>query len=441
MCSVHGDDLTTTGPKRSLDWFKSELEKRYELTEIARLGPGKEDAKEGRILNRVVHWTPHGIQYEADPRQGEKLLRDLKLDGSKSVGTPGVKDTMEQILSDKPLPREKTTPYRAVTARANYLAADRPDMQFASKEICRWMSSPTERSLVAVKRLGRFLEGHPRLIYSYPWQSATKIDAYSDTDWAGCQKTRKSTSGGCLMLGSHLIKSWSSTQQSVALSSGEAEFYGVVKAAGIALGYRSLMEDLGVQLEVRVWTDSTATIGICGRQGLGKLRHIDTQSLWIQQRVRDSTIELRKVRGEINPADLFTKHLTGNQKIRGLLKLFGCEYVSGRASTAPKLREGVGTQPGELLLAQEELHQHTVEHDGHRYPAIEFEGRYLPDAYEHDPSLLPHFHCDIERLFPRAIAAEPQDDQDVEQNDDLERKGEELGRSGTTLGVRSVTKR
>ncbi len=86
------------------------------------------------------------------------------------------------------------------------------------------MSAPTEKSLVAIKRLGRFLEGHRRLVYSYPWQSASRIEVYSDTDWAGCQRTRKSTSGGCLMLGSHLIKSWSSTQQAVALSSGEAEF-------------------------------------------------------------------------------------------------------------------------------------------------------------------------------------------------------------------------
>ena len=54
-------------------------------------------------------------------------------------------------------------------------------------------------------------------------------------------------------------------------ASGEAEFYGVVKAAGIALGYQALLDDLGVKLPVRVWTDSSATIGICGRQGLGKL--------------------------------------------------------------------------------------------------------------------------------------------------------------------------
>ena len=143
--------------------------------------------------------------------------------------------------------------------------------------------------------------GHKRLVYRYPWQEAERVDTYSDTDWAGCAKTRKSTSGGCLLLGRHLLKSWSSTQASVSLSSGEAEFYGVVMAAGITLGFQALLRDVGHALPVRVWTDSSATLGICGRQGLGKLRHLDTHYLWVQQKVRTGAIELLKVRGKKTP--------------------------------------------------------------------------------------------------------------------------------------------
>ena len=116
-----------------------------------------------------------------------------------------------------------------------------------------------------MKRVGRFLEGHRRVIFKYPFQEAEKIDTYSDTDWAGCLRTRKSTSGGLLMLGKHLIKSWSSTQGPVPLSSGEAEFYGVVKAAGVTLGYQALLSDVGLDLPTRVWADSSATLGICDR--------------------------------------------------------------------------------------------------------------------------------------------------------------------------------
>ena len=128
------------------------------------------------------------------------------------------------------------------------------------------------------------------------------------------------------MIWSHLIKSWSSTQAVISLSSGEAEFYGVVKASGIGLGYQALLEDLGWKADLRVWFDSTATIGICGRAGLGKLRHIDTRALWIQQRVKDASVELRKIKGEVNPADLFTKHLPSGQD---------CQPSGGRPSSAP----------------------------------------------------------------------------------------------------------
>ncbi len=251
-CSVHGDDLTTEGPKAELDWFVQELRKKYELKENARLGPAESDDKEARILNRLVRWTKSGIEYEADPRQAERLVRDLGLEGCKTVGVPGVKSSYDQVEQDKELDERKQRPYRALAARANYLAADRPDIQYTAKEVCRWMSKPTELSLQALKRLGRFVEGHRRLVYSYPWQKAEKVDIYSDTDWAGCPRTRKSTSGGCLMLGQHLIKSWSSTQTSVSLSSGEAEFYGVVKASGIGLGYQALLEDLCFDLPIRV---------------------------------------------------------------------------------------------------------------------------------------------------------------------------------------------
>ena len=88
------------------------------------------------------------------------------------------------------------------------------------------------------------------------------------------------------MLGAHLLKRWSSTQISISLSSGEAEYYGVVKAAGIVHGQQSLLADLGMKVAVRVWTDSSAAVWICGRSGLGKLRHVQTHTLWSQERVR-----------------------------------------------------------------------------------------------------------------------------------------------------------
>ena len=76
----------------------------------------------------------------------------------------------EALDADKPLPASKHTLFRAVAARGNYIGPDRPEVQFAAKEICRWMSAPTECGVAALKRLGRYLVGHRRLVFEYPWQ-------------------------------------------------------------------------------------------------------------------------------------------------------------------------------------------------------------------------------------------------------------------------------
>ena len=225
--TIHGGDFTTAGKKANLDWFEAAMEKYDELTKGGRLGPGDSDAKQGIILNRVIRWTATGIEYEADPRQVERMLEENSLEGANSVATPGIKLLATQIADDNELPENEVTGYRARAARANYLAADRPDIQFAAKEACRWMSKPTRLGNEGLKRLCRYLGGKPRLVFKYPLQVANSIECYSDTDWSGCLRTRKSTSGGCLMVGNHIIKTSSSTQPTVSLSSAEAEFYGV----------------------------------------------------------------------------------------------------------------------------------------------------------------------------------------------------------------------
>jgi hypothetical protein len=73
------------------------------------------------------------------------LLELLQLDnGCKSTATPGLKPLVEQLKDDVALATEAHSEFRAISARGNYLSADRMDVQFAAKEICRFMSAPTE---------------------------------------------------------------------------------------------------------------------------------------------------------------------------------------------------------------------------------------------------------------------------------------------------------
>ena len=146
-----------------------------------------------------------------------------------------MKDATED--DDEELDGAERTWYRSIVARGNYLAQDRCDIQYAVKELSRGMQSPTKGHVRALKRLGRYLIGKSRYVVVFRRQGKkVALHTHVDTDHAGCLKSRKSTSGGVLKLGKHTIRTWSLTQVVIALSSGEAEYYGMVKGASFSLG-------------------------------------------------------------------------------------------------------------------------------------------------------------------------------------------------------------
>ena len=182
-----------------------------------------------------------------------------------------------------------------------------------------------------LKRLGRPPKGNARVAVKYPWQGEEQeIIGYNDSDWAGCRATRKSTCGGALMIGQHLIKARSRTQNRVTLSSAEAELFAMVKCTTEMLGVKSLMKDWDPDKSGVLYADSTAALGIAKRKGAGKLRHTDINTLWVQE-VRDREgVTYRKVLGTENPADLMTKYLS-RDIINGHMSKLGQEVREGRA--------------------------------------------------------------------------------------------------------------
>ena len=169
----------------------------------------------------------------------------------------------------------------------------------------------------------------------YGWQAATEVlDAYTDTDFAGCKNTRRSTSGGVAMRGAHPIKHWSVTQSTVTLSSGEAELGGITKGASIGLGLQSVANDLGLKWTLTVHSDATAAIGICRRKGLGQIRHLAVADLWVQDRVRSRDFKLIKVLGADNPADILTK-CVAREVLKRHLENMSCYFEASRAASAP----------------------------------------------------------------------------------------------------------
>ena len=111
--------------------------------------------------------------------------------------------------------------YQKQAARANYLCLDRPDIGFATKECMRKLATPTREDEKALKKIGRFLLGKPRLVSVFRYgEACATLTVEGDSDHAGCIRTRKSTSGGVIRWGEHVLKWWSKTQPTLALSWG-----------------------------------------------------------------------------------------------------------------------------------------------------------------------------------------------------------------------------
>ena len=115
------------------------------------------------------------------------------------------------------------------------------------------------------------------------------------------------------MLGEHCIKTWSATQQAYALSSAEAELYALVESVTRGKGLVTLSAELGfsdLSGVLKLGTDSSAAKSFVCRRGLGRMRHLQIRDLWLQKEVAEGNIQVNKVLGEKNPADLMTKVLT-----------------------------------------------------------------------------------------------------------------------------------
>ena len=106
------------------------------------------------------------------------------------------------------------------------------------------------------------------------------------------------------------------------MSSAEAEYYALVEGSVRSLGLQSMMQELGLKKQIFLYTDSSAAQSFSSQRGLGRMRHIEVKQLWLQEAVCRDRIRLVKVKGEENPADVFTKFLSSE----------GTEVQCGRMS-------------------------------------------------------------------------------------------------------------
>jgi hypothetical protein len=267
-------------------------------------------------LNRKIRFDESGsFIFEADSEHVPKMLKAMGMEGCNTTVVPGTRERLSE--EERELSPSEASVYRSVVARGNYLSQDRADIRYIVKELCQKMSKPTNVDMLRLKKLCRYLAGHPRMVQGKAMiDGSDSIDTFVDSDWGGCEKTRLSTSGGAMIAFGMCVKIWSSTQRAHARSSGEAELYATSKGATEALGLQSMCKEIGIDLSIKVHTDSDACRGTCHRTGLGRLKHLQIEELWIQGAIAEKRVEVVRVARESNPADCLTKLVPRIEMIR-----------------------------------------------------------------------------------------------------------------------------
>ncbi|GJU53185.1 hypothetical protein Tco_1226899 [Tanacetum coccineum] len=191
-----------------------------------------------------------------------EILKKFDLHKSDPVDTPMVERTkLDEDLSGTPVDQTK---YRSMIGSLMYLTASRPDLVFAVCMCARYQSRPTKKHLEAVKRVFRYLQGTINMGLWYPKDTAMALTAYADADHAGCQDTRRSTSGSAQFLGDKLV-SWSSKKQtSTSISSTEAEYIAMSGCCAQILWMRSQLSDYGFAYNrIPLYCDNKSAIALC----------------------------------------------------------------------------------------------------------------------------------------------------------------------------------
>jgi hypothetical protein len=234
----------------------------------------------------------------------------------KSVSTPGVDRVIEEevMLND-----DDAKSYRSGAGSCIYYAADGEEITFPSKECARSIHSPSQQSLIALKRLAQYLYDRQDLvteslvqhdvIEQFRTTGVVKLIVRCDSDWASCKIDRGSTSGSRFTVGGYRVYHASQTQPGVAsMSSGEAELRSLSKCACDALFIKDVGAEMNMRFDIVIQCDSTAALQNPAKLGPGEVKHVEIAELAIKEMVRRRMLAIEHLSGEAKP-QTFTRSM------------------------------------------------------------------------------------------------------------------------------------
>ena len=364
---VHVDDIQAAGKSKHLEPVLNKIGETYELkvegpflTDQERIVG--ESHQNIRFLKRKFTFHNHELHITSDPKYLTKLKEELKLKTKASKPTPCTQES-QQVDNTNNLDQEQSASFRKCVGILLYVGQDRPDLQFAVRGLASKMSGPTHHSWKQLVHLVQYMsktEGY-HLVYrktprgisnlhqsirngSFDFSTVAEkqehlLEVFSDSDWAGNKSSRKSTSSGTMFLDGQVIYTFSRNQKSVALSSGEAEYYAGASAASDSILLKEAIQFLtGRRCQVNLYLDSSAARGIITRQGVGRVKHLQIRTLFLQELHKQGTLSVHPVGTKENTADIGTKPLSG-KRIKLLLHWLGFQDENNEPVGSEELQE------------------------------------------------------------------------------------------------------
>ena len=300
MVCIYVDDLIVTGDdEKMVEEFKATMKDEFEMSDQGQLnyflGMGIEQIQGEICLPQECY--------------AKKLLKKFNMEDCKSMNTPLIAQKHEQEEHNDAV---DPTLYSSLVGGLLYLTATLPDLMFSASYLSRYLKEPMSKHLKEAKRVLRYIKGTSDLGLKFTATSGGKLIGYSDSDWGGCREDLKSTTGYCFSIGSAVFSWQTSTQDTIAQSTAEAEYMALSATANQAVWLRRLLEDLRFcsQEGVPIFCDNQSAIAI----GKNPVQHKRTKHMLIKyHKVREyeknHDIQLKYCRSKEQLADVFTKAL------------------------------------------------------------------------------------------------------------------------------------
>ncbi|KAD5318172.1 hypothetical protein E3N88_18118 [Mikania micrantha] len=291
------------------------------------------------FLGLQIKQSPDGI-FIHQSKYTKELLKKFDLQNSKNCSNPMSSTT--QLDADLKGKSVDETLYRCMIGSLMYLTASRPDIMFATCVCARFQAAPKESHLIAVKRIFRYLQGTQSLGIWYSTGHSCKLVAFSDSDYAGCKLTRKSTSGGCQFLGNCLVSWQSKKQTSVATSTAEAEYIAAASCTSQILWLQTQLLDYGIkESKTPLLMDSASALCIVKNPVQhSRTKHIEIRHHFIRDCFEKGLIDPKFVPSADELADIFTKPLETSTFQNLVLRLVDAKLSSLQTPSSPVAKKG-----------------------------------------------------------------------------------------------------